>query len=58
MAPVNLNTDGYINVQAFGDDVAWWYDHGYTRTRVDPAQVVDHSLWTTPSERLGRDTQR
>src|SRR5581483_5290734 len=44
MAPVSLNPDGYINLQAFGDDVAWWYDHGYVKTRVDPAQVVDHSF--------------
>jgi hypothetical protein len=44
MAPVSLNPDGYINLQAFGDDVAWWYDHGYVKTRVDPVQVVDHSF--------------
>jgi ABC-type nitrate/sulfonate/bicarbonate transport system substrate-binding protein len=58
LAPVTLNPDGYINVQAFGDDVAWWYDRGYTRTRIDPAQVVDHSFVDYAIERLGRDTQR
>jgi NitT/TauT family transport system substrate-binding protein len=58
LAPVTLNPDGYINVQAFGDDVAWWYDHGYTRTRVDPAQVVDHSFVDYAIERLGRAPQR
>jgi NitT/TauT family transport system substrate-binding protein len=58
LAPVTLNPDGYINIQAFGDDVAWWYDHGYTRARVDPAQVVDHSYVDYAIERLGRDTQR
>jgi hypothetical protein len=58
LAPVTLNPDGYINVQAFGDDVAWWYDHGYTRTRVEPAQVVDHSFVDYAIARLGRDPQR
>jgi len=58
LAPVTLNPDGYINVQAFGDDVVWWYDHGYTRSRVDPAQVVDHSFVDYAIERLGRDPQR
>ena len=58
MEPVNFNPDGYINVQAFGDDVAWWYDHGYTKTRVDPTQVVDHSFVDYAIERLGRYAPR
>jgi ABC-type nitrate/sulfonate/bicarbonate transport system substrate-binding protein len=58
VAPVNLNADGYINLQTFGDDVAWWYDHGFTKTRVDPAQVVDHSFVDYAIGVLGRAAPR
>jgi NitT/TauT family transport system substrate-binding protein len=58
LAPVTMNPDGYINTAAFADDVAWWFDHGYTRTRVDPAQIVDHSFVDYAIERLGRSPQQ
>jgi NitT/TauT family transport system substrate-binding protein len=58
LAPVTLNPDGYINTSAFADDVQWWFDRGYTRTHVDPTQIVDHSFVDYAIERLGRDPQR
>jgi NitT/TauT family transport system substrate-binding protein len=57
-APPGLNPDGYIDMEAWAADIAWWTRHGYVRTRVDPAQVVDNSFVDYAIERLGRYTPR
>jgi ABC-type nitrate/sulfonate/bicarbonate transport system substrate-binding protein len=54
IGPPGLNPDGYINMQAWAEDIEWWIRYGYVRTRVDPAQVVDHSFVDYAIERLGR----
>jgi NitT/TauT family transport system substrate-binding protein len=53
MAPAGINPDGYVNLRTFGDDVQWWFDQGYSKTRVDPMQVIDHSFVDWALERLG-----
>jgi NitT/TauT family transport system substrate-binding protein len=53
IAPTGLNPDGYINLQTFAQDIDWWVEHGYVKTRLDPAQVVDHSFVDYAIERLG-----
>jgi NitT/TauT family transport system substrate-binding protein len=58
MTPAGLNPDGYINMRTFADDVEWWSNRGYVRTRVDPNQVVDNSFVDYAIERLGRYSAR
>jgi NitT/TauT family transport system substrate-binding protein len=58
MVPPGLNPDGYINLTTFGADVNWWADHGYVQTRIDPAQVVDHSFVDYAVGRLGKYAAR
>jgi len=53
MTPVGLNPDGYINMDTFAADVEWWTSQGFIKTRVDPADVVDHSFVDYAIERLG-----
>lgn len=32
----------------------WWYEQGFSKTRVEPTQVIDHSFVDHAIERLGR----
>ena len=52
--PPGLNPDGYINIQGFGDDIAWWANKGHLPAPVDPTLIVDHSFVDYALERLGR----
>jgi NitT/TauT family transport system substrate-binding protein len=54
MAPPGLNPDGYLNLRSLSADVDWWYQHGYLKAPVDPAQFVDHSFVDAALARLGR----
>jgi NitT/TauT family transport system substrate-binding protein len=54
MTPVGLNPDGYINLDSFAADVDWWTEQGFIKTRVNAADVVDHSFVDYAVQRLGR----
>jgi NitT/TauT family transport system substrate-binding protein len=54
MGPTGLNPDGYVNVEALQYDLEWWMRHGYVRTPVTAAQVVDNSFADYAVARLGK----
>jgi hypothetical protein len=45
-------------MDTFAADVEWWTNQGFIKTRVDPADVVDHSFVDYAIERLGRYAPR